>query len=135
MSYKLKSLIQTAVRLYVQVFSVLVRNIEQLLGVAVHRAAVIDFEFHAEMPQTFAVKYKVGRVAVFVDDLAVFVPARRAVGVVVAVPVRAVAVNNAVAVIAAHVILIETVLAERVRIVLDDILLVKPLGAVVADYS
>ena len=87
------------------------------------------------MPQTFAVKYKVRRVAVFVNNLAVFVPARRAVSVVVTVPVRAVAVDNTPTVIAAHIIFIKAMIAERVRIILDDILLIKPLGTVVADHG
>ena len=97
---ELKALIQTAVRLDVQVFSVLVRDVEQLLRVAVNRAAVVDFELHAEMPQTFAMKNKVWRVAVFVNNLAVLVPAGRAVSVVVTVLIGAVTVNNAVAVLA-----------------------------------
>ena len=87
------------------------------------------------MPQTFAVKYKVGRVAVFVDDLAVLIPAGRAVSVVVTVPVRAVAMDNAAAVLTADVILIKAVVAKRVRIVLDGVFLVDPLGTVVTDYG
>ena len=134
MCNELQAFIQTAVRLDVQVFCILVCNIKQFLCIAVHRAAVIDFEFHAEMAQTLAVKNKVGRIAVFVDDLAVFVPAGHAVRVVVAVPVCAVAVDNPAAVIAAHIIFIKAMIAERVRIILDSILLIKPLGAVVADY-
>ena len=43
--------------------------------------------------------------------------------------------NNAAAVIAAHVILIEAVIAEYVRVILNSVLLVDPLGAVVADYG
>ena len=43
--------------------------------------------------------------------------------------------NNAAAVIAAHVILVEAVVAKRVRIVLDGVFLVDPLGAMVADYG
>ena len=60
MGYEFKSFIQTAVRLDVQVFCILVCNIKQFLCIAVHRAAVIDFEFHAEMAQTLAMK-KQGR--------------------------------------------------------------------------
>ena len=87
------------------------------------------------MPQAFAVKHQIGRVAVLVDDLAVLIPAGCAVGVVVIVPIGAVTVNNAVAVLAADVILIKAVIAERVGIVLDGVFLVDPLGAVVADYG
>jgi hypothetical protein len=65
----------------------------------------------------------------------VLVPAGRAISVVVTVPVCAVAMNNPTAIIAAHVILIEAVVAKRVRIVLDGVLLVDPLGTVVADDS
>ena len=135
MCNELKSLIQTAVRFDVQVFGILIRNVEQLLSVAVYRAAVVDFELNAEMTQTFAMKNKVWCVAVLMDNLAVLVPAGRAVSVVVIVPVRAVAVDNPAAVIAADVILIEAVLAKRMCVVLDDILLIKPFSTVVADYG
>ena len=64
------------------------------------------------------------------DDLAVLIPAGCAVGVVVIVPIGAVTVNNAVAVLAADVILIKAVIAERVGSVLDGIFLVDPLGTV-----
>lgn len=57
-----------------------------------------------------------------------FVPTGRTVSVVVIIPIRAVAMNNAVAVITADVILIEAMLAERMRVILDDILLIKSLG-------
>ncbi len=53
---KLEAFIQTAVRLDVEIFGVLVRDVEQLLRVAVYRAAVIDFELNAEMTQALAVK-------------------------------------------------------------------------------
>ena len=43
MSDKLQAFIQAAVRLDVQVFGVGVRDVQQLLRVAVYRAAVIDF--------------------------------------------------------------------------------------------
>ena len=43
--------------------------------------------------------------------------------------------NNTVAVLTADVILIKAVVAKRVRIVLDGIFLVNPLGTVVADYG
>ena len=87
------------------------------------------------MPQTFSVEHKVGRIAVFVDDLAVLIPAGHAVGVVVTVPVRAVAVNNPTAVITAHVIFIKAMLAEYVRVILNGVFLVDPLSTVIADYS
>ena len=135
MGNKLQAFIQAAVRLDVQIFGILVCNIKQLLRVAVDRAAVIDFELHAEMTQAFAVEYKVGRIAVFMDDLAVLIPAGHAVGVVVTVPICAVAVNNAAAIIAAHVILIEAVITERVRVILDSIFLINPFVAVVTDDS
>ena len=80
-------------------------------------------------------KHKVWRVVVFVNNLAVLIPAGRAVGVVVIVPIGAVTVNNAVAVLTADVVFIKAVVAKRVRIVLDGVLLVDPLGTVVADYG
>ena len=43
MGDKLKALIQTAVCLDVKIFCILIRNIKQLLRIAVHRAAVVDF--------------------------------------------------------------------------------------------
>ena len=43
--------------------------------------------------------------------------------------------NDAIAVLAADVILIKAVIAKRVRIVLDGVFLVDPLGTVVADYG
>ena len=132
---ELQAFIQTAVRLDVEIFGILVGDVEQLLRIAVHRAAVIDFEFHAEMTQTLAMEHEIRRVAVFVDDLAVLIPAGCAVGVVIIVPIGAVAVNNAVAVLTADVILIKAVIAECVGIVLDGVFLVNPLGTVVADYG
>ena len=87
------------------------------------------------MPQTFAMEHEVGRVAVLVDDLAVLVPAGCAIGVVVTVPICAVAMNNAAAIIATHIIFIKAMLAERVRVILDGVFLVDPLGTVVADYG
>ena len=57
---KLEAFIQTAVRLDVEIFCVFVRDVEQLLRVAVDRAAVIDFELYAEMTQTFAVENRSG---------------------------------------------------------------------------
>ena len=80
-------------------------------------------------------KHEVGRVAVFVNNFAVLIPAGCAVGVVIIIPVCAVAVDNAAAIIAADVVLVEAVIAKRVRIVLDGIFLVDPISAVVADYG
>ena len=133
MRYEFQAFVQAAVRLYIQIFTISIGDVQQLLRVAVHRAAVVDFEFDTEMPQAFAVKHQIGRVAVLMDDLAVLIPAGCAVGVVVIVPIGAVTVNNAVAVLAADVILIKAVIAERVGSVLDGIFLVDPLGTVVAD--
>ena len=87
------------------------------------------------MTQTFAVENKVWCVAVFVDDLAVLIPAGHAVGVVVTVPVRAVAMDNTPTVITAHVIFIKAMIAEYVRVILDGVFLVDPLSTVIADYG
>ena len=70
---ELKAIVQTAVRLNVQIFCVRVGNIQQLLGVIAVCAAAVNFELNAEMTQTFAVENKVWCVAVFVDDLVVLV--------------------------------------------------------------
>ncbi len=85
------------------------------------------------MPQALAMKHKIWRVVVLVNNLTMLIPAGRAVGVVVIIPIRAVAMNNAV--LAADVIFVKAVVAECVGIVLDGVFLVDPLGAVVADYG
>ena len=41
--------------------------------------------------------------------------------------------NNAAAIIATHIIFIKAVVAQRVGVILDSVLLVDPLGTVVAD--
>ena len=135
MSDKLQAFIQATVRLDVQVFGIGVRDVKELLRIAVDCAAVINFELNAEMTQTLAMKNKVGRVAVFVNNLTVLLPAGSAVSVIVIVPIGAVTVNNAVAVLAADVILIKAVVAKRVRVILDGVFLVDPLGTVVTDYG
>ena len=43
--------------------------------------------------------------------------------------------NNAAAIIATHIIFIKAVVAQRVGVILDSVLLVDPLGTVVADYG
>ena len=87
------------------------------------------------MTQTFAVENKVRRVTVLVNNVTMLIPAGCAVGVVVIIPIRAVTMNNTVAVLAADVILIEAVVAKRVRVILDGVFLVDPLGTVVTDYG
>ena len=133
MSDKLQAFIQATVRLDVQVFSVGVRDVKELLRIAVDCTAVVDFKLYAEMTQTFAVENKFRRVTVLVNNVTMLIPAGCAVGVVVTVPVRAVTVNNAVAVLAADVVFIKAVVAERVRVILDGVFLIDPLGTVVAD--
>ena len=135
MGDKFKTFIQTAVCLDVQVFSVLVRDVEQLLRITVDCTAVVDFKLNAEMPQALAMEHEVGGVAVFVNDIVMLVPAGRAVSVVVIVPVRAITMDNTPAVITANIIFVKAMLAECVRVILDDILLVDSLGTVVADYD
>ena len=71
-----KTFIQTAVRLDVQVFSASVSDVEQLLRVAVYRAAVINLQLNAEMPQALAMKHEVGRVVVFMDNVVSARPSR-----------------------------------------------------------
>ena len=105
------------------------------MRVAVYRAALINFELNAEMPQALAVEHEIGRVAVLVNDVAMLIPAGCAVSVVVIVPVRAITMDNTPAVITANIIFVKAMLAECVRVILDDILLVDSLGTVVADYD
>ncbi len=95
---ELQTIVQAAVRLDVQVLRVRIGDIQQLLGVIAVCATVINFELNAEMTQAFSVEYKVGRVAVLMDNVTVLIPAGRAVSVVVTVPVRAVTPQNAVAI-------------------------------------
>lgn len=61
------------------------------------------------------------------------VPTGRAIGAVVAVPVRLLAAHDAAAVLATDVILIETTFAERMVAVLNSIFGVNPLSAGIAD--
>ena len=96
----------------VEIFCILVCNIKQFLRIAVDRTAVVDFELNAEVAKALAVKYKVGRVAVFVDNIVVLIPAGCAAGIVVIIPIGTVAVDNPAAVIAADVILIKAVVAD-----------------------
>ena len=130
---ELQTIVQAAVRLDVQVLRVRIGDIQQLLGVIAVCATVINFELNAEMTQAFSVEYKVGRVAVLMDNVTVLIPAGRAVSVVVTVPVRAVTPQNAVAICTTDVILIETTFAERVVAVLNRIFGVNPLSAGIAD--
>ena len=92
---KLKSLVQTAICLDVQVFGVRIGDIQQFLSVTVYRAATINLQFNTEMAQALAVKHQIGRVAVFVDNFAVLIPSGRTVGVAIG----AVAMDNTVAVL------------------------------------
>ena len=85
------------------------------------------------MPKPLAVENEVGRVAVFVNNRAVFVPTGRAISVVVIIPIRAVTPQNAVAICTTDVILIEAAFAERVVAVLNSIFGVNPLSAGIAD--
>ena len=105
MGNKLHAFIQAAVRLDVQVLRVRIGDIQQLLRVIAVGAAVINFELNAEMTQAFSVEYKVGRVAVLMNNVTVLIPAGRAISVVVTVPVRAVTPQNAVAICTTDVIL------------------------------
>ena len=130
---ELQTIVQAAVRLDVQVLRVRIGDIQQLLGVIAVCATVINFELNAEMTQAFSVEYKVGRVAVLMDNVTVLIPAGRAISVVVTVPVRAVTPQNAVAICTTDVILIETTFAERVVAVLNSIFGVNPLSAGIAD--
>ena len=134
-SNELQSFIQTAVRLYVQIFAVSIGDVQQLLCVAVYRAAVINLQLDTEVPQALAVKYEIRGVVVFMDNVVMLVPAGGAVDIVIVIPIGTVAADNASAVLTADIILIKTVIAERVCIVLDSIFLVNSLVTVVADYG
>ena len=87
------------------------------------------------MPQALAVKHEIGGVVVFMDNVVMLVPAGGAVDVVIVIPIGTVAADNAATVLTADIILIKTVIAERVCIVLDSIFLINSLVTVVADYG
>jgi len=126
--YEFQAIVQAAVRLDVQIFRVRIGDIQQLFSVVTVGAAVIDFELHAEMPQALAMKHKIRCVIVLVHNVTMLIPAGCAVGVVVIIPIRAVAVNNPAAVITADVVFIKAVVAECVGIVLDGVFLVDHSG-------
>ena len=73
------------------------------------------------MPQALAMKHKIRCVIVLVYNVTMLIPAGCAVGVVVIIPIRAVTMNNAVAVFAADVVFIKAVVADCVGIVLDGV--------------
>ena len=132
---KFHTIIKTAVSLDVQVFGASVSDVEQLLSVIVYRAAVINLQLNAEVPQALAVKHEIGGVVVFMDNVVMLVPAGGAVDVVIVIPIGTVAADNAAAVLTADVILIKTVIAERMVIVLNGIFLIDSIVTVVADYG
>ena len=132
---KFHTIIKTAVSFDIQVFDASVSDVEQLLSVIVYRAAVINLQLNAEVPQALAMKHEIGGVVVFMDNVVMLVPAGRAVGVVIVIPIGTVAADNAAAVLTADVILVKTVIAERVCIVLDSIFLINSLVTVVTDYG
>ena len=130
---KFHTIIKTAVSFDIQVFGASVSDVEQLLSVIVYRAAVINLQLNAEVPQALAMKHEIGGVVVFMDNVVMLVPAGGAVDVVIVIPIGTVAADNAAAVLTADVILIKAMVAEYIVVILDGVFLVDPLGAVVAD--
>ena len=118
---KFHTIIKTAVSFDIQVFDASVSDVEQLLSVIVYRAAVINLQLNAEVPQTFAVKHEIGGVVVFMDNVVMLVPAGGAVDVVIVIPVGTVAADNAAAVLTADVILIKAMVAEYIVVILDGV--------------
>ena len=74
-------------------------------------------------------------VVVFMDNVVMLVPAGGAVDVVIVIPIGTVAADNAAAVPTADVILIKTVIAERMVIVPNGIFPIDSIVTVVADYG
>ena len=132
---KFHTILKTAVSLDVQVFDASVSDVEQLLSVIVYHATVINLQLNAEVSQALAVKHEIGGVVVFMDNVVMLVPAGGAVDVVIVIPIGTVEADNAAAVLTADVILIKTVIAERMVIVLNGIFLIDSLVTVVADYG
>lgn len=130
---KFQALIQTAIGFDVQVFGVCVGNVEQLLCVAVHRAALVNFQLYAKVPQALAVEHKIRCIVVVVNRAFVTVLAVRAIGMIV-VEVSIVAAQDAAAVVAADIVLVKTALAERVMIVLNGAFLIDAITAAVTGY-
>ena len=131
---KFQAFIQTAIGFDVQVFGVCVGNVEQLLCVAVHRAALINLQFYAKMPQALAVEHKVGRIVVVVNRALMLVPAVRAIGMIVIIEVGIIAAQDAATVVAADIVLVKTALAERVMIILNGAFLIDAIAAVITGY-
>ena len=134
MCNKFKTLIQTAIGFDVQVFGVCVGNVEQLLRVAVHRAALVNFQLYAKVPQALAVEHKIRCIVVVVNRAFVTVPAVRAIGMIVVIEVSIVAAQDAAAVVTADIVLVKTALAERVMIVLNGAFLIDEITAAVTGY-
>ena len=132
---KFQAFIQTAVCLNVLVFGVCVSNVQQFLRVAVYRAALVDFQFYAKMPQALAVEHKVRHIVVVVNRALVIVPAIRAIGMIVVIEVGIIAAQDAATVVAADIVLVKTALAERVMIVLNGAFLIDAVATVVTDYG
>ncbi len=69
------------------------------------------------------------------DNVVMLVPAGRAVGVVIVIPIGTVAADNAAAVLTADVILIKAMVAEYIVVILDGVFLINSFVTVVADYG
>ena len=135
-SDKLQSIVQTAVRLDVQVLGVAVGNVEKTVGVRGAFSALVDLEFDAKLAQPFAVKYEVGRVVVVVHRTAVAVvivaiAAQRFAAKLVNIVVR----NEHAAVLTARVIAISAGMAEDVGVVAFVIVAVDTRATFVAEDS
>ena len=63
-----KTIVQTAVRLDVQIFRVSIGDIQQFFGVIAVGTAAVDLKLNAKMPKPFAMENEVGRIAVLMND-------------------------------------------------------------------
>ena len=131
MTYNFKAVLQAAVRLDVDIFLMHVGDAFEAGGIVIVLAAVIYFQFYAEVSLSVSVKDRCGFVAVFLDLVLKFVKASFAVGQV-AVPADDAFRNDLPAGFAAVVVGIEAVLAEAGVFIRDAVLFPDRLTAVVA---
>jgi len=127
----LKTVLQAAIRLDVNVFLMNVSNAFETGGVIVVLAAFIHFQFYAEVSFSLTIENGCGFVAVFLDLILKLVEASFAVGQV-AVPADDAFRNDLSAGFAAVVVGIKTVLAEAGVFIGDAVLFPDRLTAVVA---
>ena len=131
MGNDLKAVFQRTIRLDVDIFLMHVGDAFETGCIVIVLAAVIHFQFHAEVSLSVSVKDRCGLVAVFLDLIFKLVEASFAVGQV-AVPADEAFQNDLPAGFAAVVVGIEAVLTEAGVFIGDAVLFPDGFAAVVA---